>query len=65
MPTKIEPAGDTEEIFCSSIVRFYNQPIGLIVAETIELANQASKSVKIDYHATGNANALKMLLLMI
>lgn len=38
-----------EELFCSKEVKYYNQPCGIIVAETIEKAERAAKRVKITY----------------
>lgn len=34
-----------EEIFCSGEVKYYNQAIGMIVAETQQIANRAAKLV--------------------
>ncbi|CAH2233047.1 jg18398 [Pararge aegeria aegeria] len=38
-----------EEILCSGEVRYYNQPIGIIVADTDYLANRATLMVKVTY----------------
>ncbi|KAJ6239444.1 aldehyde oxidase [Anaeramoeba flamelloides] len=40
---------DDEEIFASKQVNYYGHPIGIIVAETDELAKEAAKLVKIEY----------------
>ncbi|XP_065087118.1 uncharacterized protein LOC135708873 [Ochlerotatus camptorhynchus] len=40
---------EVEEILCSGEVRFYGQPVGIIVAETFEIANNAVKWVEIRY----------------
>ncbi|XP_012545633.1 LOW QUALITY PROTEIN: uncharacterized protein LOC101738607 [Bombyx mori] len=38
-----------EEVFCSSKVEYFNQPIGMIVAETQQIADRAAKLVKAKY----------------
>nr|XP_034832960.1 xanthine dehydrogenase/oxidase-like [Maniola hyperantus] len=38
-----------EEILCSGEVKYYNQPIGIIVADTYYLANRATLMVKVTY----------------
>ncbi|XP_055607910.1 xanthine dehydrogenase/oxidase-like [Uranotaenia lowii] len=43
---------NVEEIFCSGEVAYYGQPVGVIVAESFEIANQATKLVKICYERT-------------
>lgn len=40
---------EVEEIFCSGEVKFHSQPIGLIVAESFELANRATAMVDVCY----------------
>ncbi|CAH0562394.1 unnamed protein product [Brassicogethes aeneus] len=42
--------GDEEELFCSSKVLHCNQPIGIIVAKTQELANEAADKVEVTYN---------------
>lgn len=38
-----------EEVFCSGTVRYYHQPVGLIVAVTRKIAHEAANMVKISY----------------
>lgn len=39
----------TEEIFCSGIVKHFFQPVGLIVADSQELAEKAADMVQVNY----------------
>ncbi|KAM3961487.1 LOW QUALITY PROTEIN: uncharacterized protein ACR2FA_004382 [Aphomia sociella] len=41
-----------EEVLCSETVKHYNQPIGIIVAETRQIAERVAKLVKINYNNT-------------
>lgn len=45
---------DPEEVFCESVVKFYGQPVGVIVAESLALAEHAAKLVHIEYSPTTN-----------
>jgi xanthine dehydrogenase molybdopterin-binding subunit B len=53
MPLKQMPGTETEQIFADSEILFHNQPVGVIVAETMELANHAANFVEITYKHKG------------
>lgn len=40
---------DKEEILASDKVRFYNQPVAIVVAKTQAIANRAANFVKVNY----------------
>lgn len=40
---------EDEEIFCSDTVKYHSQPLGVIIAESPELAKEASDAVKVIY----------------
>ncbi|XP_053958030.1 uncharacterized protein LOC128863105 [Anastrepha ludens] len=40
---------DVEEIFCSGTVKYYNQPLGVVVAISSDIANRAAAKVKVIY----------------
>lgn len=44
---------ENEELFASGTIKFYNQPIGVIVAESNATANVAAELVKITYDGKG------------
>ncbi|XP_049875547.1 uncharacterized protein LOC126373432 [Pectinophora gossypiella] len=49
-PVKVVGSGIVlEEIFADGIVKYYDQPIGIIVAETEKMANRAALLVRIKY----------------
>lgn len=54
--THVDPAFgyETEDIFVASVVHYYNQPLGLIVATTSDIANRASTKVKVVYSTGSN-----------
>jgi xanthine dehydrogenase/oxidase len=49
MPENYMFVVEPEEIFCSSKVLFFNQPIGIIVAQSFKVANEAANLVKVVY----------------
>jgi xanthine dehydrogenase molybdopterin-binding subunit B len=53
MPSNFLFVSEPEEIFCSSEVKFYNQPVGIILAKTNELAKNAADLVKVLYEKEG------------
>ncbi|XP_014098512.3 uncharacterized protein [Bactrocera oleae] len=40
---------EAEEIFCSDIVKYYGQPLGVVVAQTNDIANRIAPKVKVTY----------------
>ena len=61
MPKDYLFVAEPEEIFCESHVLFYNQPVGIVVAETFELAQYAAKLVIFSYAKDGKFLNLKSL----
>lgn len=43
------PFNVKEELFCSGVVQYYSQPVGIIVADSQELAERGSELVEIKY----------------
>lgn len=39
-----------EELFCSGIVKYHSQPVGIIVAKSHEIAEKAADLVEITYN---------------
>lgn len=44
---------EPEEIFCSSKVKFHSQVLGIVIANSIELAQKAAKRIKVFYDENG------------
>ncbi len=49
------PGTEPELIFADGEVLFYYQPVGLIVAESFEIANHAADFVEVTYKSNGKA----------
>lgn len=49
-----------EEVFVDKLVKYYDQPIGIIVAETEKLANQAALLVNVKYKVDKKKPILKI-----
>ncbi|XP_005187945.2 uncharacterized protein LOC101901154 [Musca domestica] len=46
---------ESEEIFCSDVVKYYDQPLGMVVALSSDIANHSSTKVKVLYSKSTNA----------
>lgn len=44
-----QPAGRLLQVLQDDVVRYSNQPIGVVVAETIEQANEAARLIRVEY----------------
>ncbi|XP_047987082.1 indole-3-acetaldehyde oxidase-like [Leguminivora glycinivorella] len=49
LPPQVPILLSSEQIFCDSQIKYYDQPIGVIVAETDKLANRAALLVHVKY----------------
>lgn len=49
-----------EELFCSGKVQYFDQAIGIIVAKSQEIANEAADLVVVTYTATGQKPLLNV-----
>lgn len=58
MPVNVPLVIETEEILCSSKVKFYGQPVGIIVADREKTANKAAGFVKIKYSSINTKKPL-------
>ncbi|XP_052860957.1 xanthine dehydrogenase/oxidase-like [Anopheles cruzii] len=47
-------AREVDEIFCSGQVQFVGQVVGIVCAESFELANRAAQCVRVEYRKTSN-----------
>lgn len=57
-PTNVPLMIADEEILCSKEVKYYGQPVGIIVADREKLANKAAKLVKVKYSNTTRKQVL-------
>lgn len=53
MAFKTMPGTEVEEVFASSEVLFHSQPVGVLVADTMEIAIHAAEFVEISYKSQG------------
>ncbi|XP_052742295.1 uncharacterized protein LOC112057810 [Bicyclus anynana] len=57
-PTNISIVRSEEEILCDHEVKFYGQPVAIIVANREKIANRAAKLVKVKYESTPSKKPL-------
>ncbi|KAL7051325.1 hypothetical protein ACKWTF_004430 [Chironomus riparius] len=62
MPNNYLFVSEPEEIFCESEVLFFNQPVGIIVAKSFELAQYAAKLVTVSYENASEKPKVKLFL---
>ncbi|KPI90909.1 Sensory neuron membrane protein 1 [Papilio xuthus] len=53
-PFYVPLLSEDEEILCSKVVKFYGQPVGIIVADREKTANKAAELVKVNYTINQN-----------
>ncbi|XP_055687210.1 xanthine dehydrogenase/oxidase-like [Lutzomyia longipalpis] len=51
---------EPEEVFCSGKVRYHSQPVGIILAESLDLALKAAELVKITYNPSADERKLML-----
>ena len=49
----LDPMEVTEELLCSGVIGYAGQPVGVIVAQSMEIARRAADMVVINYTSTG------------
>lgn len=54
---------EPEEIFCASTIKFFNQPVGIILAETFELASRAAELVRVAYSYEGEFKVVLIIII--
>lgn len=52
-PTTAMMINEVEEIFCDGAVKYHGQPVGIILADTFELASYGAGLVKVHYRKSG------------
>lgn len=57
-PTNIPFVTDKEEVLCSKTVKFFGQPVGIIVADREKIATDAAKLVHVKYTTTNKNKPL-------
>lgn len=60
MPLSFDFNFEVEEVFCSSKLLYYGQPVGIILADSFDLAYKARNLVKIEYSFEKESKGLKL-----